>query len=319
MPPWEPLEVDAALDAECQFVVTLGGFALEIAGAKLVTHERLPVPRFNFVQELGVGAERQSAFFERALDHYFQRALRPTFRVPIPTATHVEAGLRRFGFRPRTSPLVLMLDERGGVPPAEPASDVRPAQPSEIDLVASFWTGERERPEFRAALEIAWNHPNPHEQLQPLLAYHRDRAIAAALVYRHRSAAGIHGVATRPDARGQGAASDLVRFVRAREPVGPGVRYSIFADSPRLERRLRLLGFAPARSFAEYELPANAELALPPAGPAVPPRWRPPRSATGPGAGGAHGPTTTTGGGSRASFVARARRSSGSYRAPCRH
>ncbi|HTT45035.1 MAG TPA: hypothetical protein VMH38_03340, partial [Thermoplasmata archaeon] len=79
--PTEP-EVEAALATERQFVLTLGGFALELAGATLVTHEKLPVPRFNFVQELGVGRERQTTFFEHALDHYFQRALRPTFRVP---------------------------------------------------------------------------------------------------------------------------------------------------------------------------------------------------------------------------------------------
>ena len=42
----EELWVEAALEAERQFVFTLGGFALELAGAALVTHEKLPVPRF---------------------------------------------------------------------------------------------------------------------------------------------------------------------------------------------------------------------------------------------------------------------------------
>jgi GNAT superfamily N-acetyltransferase len=274
----ESLEVEAALEAERQFVLTLGGFALEVAGANLVTHERLPVPRFNFVQELGVGPERQSAFFERALDHYFQRALRPTFRVPLPVAPHVDAGLRRFGFRPRPSPLVLLLSEvdrprTTGAPP-----DVRPAARNEIDLVASFWTSERERPEFRAALDVAWSHPNPHERLQPLLAFREGEAVSVALLYRYRDAAGIHAVATRPAARGQGAASDVVRFVTANEPVGPGARYSIYADSARLQRRLEGLGFSPARSFREYELPVDAALALAAPGPAGPPQWRPPRT-----------------------------------------
>jgi GNAT superfamily N-acetyltransferase len=273
----DPLAVEAALEAERQFVLTLGGFALEIPGATLVTHERLPVPRFNFVQELGVGPERQSAFFERALDHYFQRALRPTFRVPLPVAAHVDRGLRRFGFRPRPSPLVLFLEKAGGPRAERPPPDVRPATPAELDLVASFWTSERERPEFRTALDVAWAHPNPHERLQPLLAFRAAEAVAAALVYRYRSAAGIHGVATRPSARGQGAASDLVRFALSRDPVGPGVRYSLFADSARLARRLELLGFSPARSFQEYELPPDAALAFPPPGPPGPPQWRPPR------------------------------------------
>jgi len=270
------LEVEAALDTERQFVLTLGGFALEVAGATLVTHERLPAPRFNFVQELGVGAERQTAFFERALDHYFQRALRPTFRVPIPVPGHLDAGLRRLGFRPRPAPLVLLLTAPGSLS-AEPVSrEVRPARATEIDLVASFWTAERERPEFRAALDVAWNHPNPHEQLVPLLAWGDGEAVSAALLYRFRGTAGIYGVATRPAARGRGAASELVRFATAGGLL-EAAQYSIFADSERLEQRLTSLGFSPARSFREYELPANAELAIPAPGPASPPRWRPPR------------------------------------------
>jgi GNAT superfamily N-acetyltransferase len=272
------LEVEAALDSERQFVFTLGGFALEIAGAALVTHEKLPVPRFNFVQELGVGRERQAAFFEHALDHYFQRALRPTFRVPTPVPDHVDAGLRRFGFRPKSSPLVLMLAHGPADRPSDPAVEVRPAAPSDLDLIASFWTSERERPEFRAAVDVAWSHPNPHETLVPLLATLEGEVVSAAMVYRYRNAAGIHAVATRPSARGRGAASDLVRFAVANDVAGAGARYSIFSDSPRLERRLASLGFRPGRSFTEYELPRSTELAFPSPGPPLAPRWRPPRT-----------------------------------------
>ncbi len=270
------LATEAALDAERQFVLTLGGYALEIPGATLVLHEKLPVARFNFVQELGVGAERQTAFFERALDQYFQRALRPTFRVPVPVPSHVDSGLRRFGFRALPDPLVLLLatDERTG--PAGGNAEVRPATPGELDRVASFWTTERERPEFRTALEIAWSHPNPHERLVPLLAHQDGRPVSSALVYRYRSSAGIFAVTTLRESRGKGAASDLVRYVLENDPVGPGVRYSMFSDSERLERRLRTLGFRPARGFRVYELPPSAELALPPVGPPGPPRWRPP-------------------------------------------
>jgi len=272
------LEIEAALDSERQFVLTLGGFALEIAGAALVTHEKLPVPRFNFVQELGVGRERQAAFFEHALDHYFQRALRPTFRVPLPVPPHVDAGLTRFGFRPKSSPLVLMLSDRAVEQPPGTGTEVREAAHRDLDLVASFWTSERERPEFRTALDVAWAHPNPHERIIPLLASLEGEDVSAALVYRYRTAAGIHAVATRPSARGRGAASDVVRFAVGHNVAGPGARYSIFADSPRLERRLTALGFRSARAFAEYELPRTAELAFPSPGPALGPRWRPPRA-----------------------------------------
>jgi RimJ/RimL family protein N-acetyltransferase len=277
MDPPDSREADSALEAERQFVLTLGGFTLEIAGANLVTHERLPVPRFNFVEELGVGPERQSPFFERALDHYFQRALRPTFRVPNPVAPHLDAGLRRFGFLPREAPLVLLTETPGHRDVDSPAG-VRPARPSELDLVAAFWTNERERPEFRAALDVAWSHPNPPEQLVPLLAFRDDEPVAVALVYRYRDSAGIHGVATRPTARGRGAATDLVRFALAANVAGRGARYSIFADSARIQQRLERLGFRAARTFRVYELPAGAELAVPFPGPPAPPRWRPPRN-----------------------------------------
>ena len=272
------LATEAALDAERQFVLTLGGFAVEIPGATLVLHEKLPVPRFNFVQEIGVGPERQTAFFERTLDQYFQRALRPTFRVPFPVPAHVDAGLRRLGFCPLPFPLSLLLASGDRASPFGAEIEARPARHGELDLVTSFWATERERPDFRMALDIAWSHPNPHERMVPILAFRNGEVISSALVYRYRTSAGIHAVTTRPPARGQGAASELVRYVLERDPVGPGVRYSIFSDSARLEARLVRLGFRPSRRFQVYELPREAELALPPVGPAGPPRWRPPRT-----------------------------------------
>lgn len=274
----EARAADAALDAERRFVISLGGFALEIPGATLVTHEKIPVPRFNFVLEHGVGAERQAAFFERALDHYFQRAIRPAFRVPEPVAGYLDSGLHRLGFRARDEPLALLLNESD--PPDGASEDlaVGPAGPGELDEVASFWTGERERPELRTAIDIVVNHPNPRERLVPILARRGRDAVAAALVYRYGESAGIHAVATRPASRGQGAATALVRFVLTSFPSGPGVRYSIFADSDRLERRLVALGFRRARTFREYELPPSADLAVPPPGVPGPPRWRPPRA-----------------------------------------
>jgi len=270
-------DVEEALRAERRFVLALGGYALEIAGGTLLTHEKIPSPRFNFVSVTGVAPDRQTAFFERALDHYFQRALRPRFRVIGPVPAHVDRTLRRFSFEPCERETELLLATGPRPPAADGAQDVRPATAGETDLVASFWSEPSERPELRMALDVARHHPPPGESLVPLLAWEGSRAISAALVYRAGRAAGVHFVTTRPEDRGRGGASALVAAAQRLFPAGEKTRCSLFTNVPRIARHLGTLGFAPAASFVEYELPPSAELALPPPGPPTPPRWRPPR------------------------------------------
>lgn len=273
----EPDGARAALAAERHFVKTLGGFVLGIAGAELVTHERIPIPRFNFVEVAGIDRGRQTAFFERALDHYFQRALRPTFRVPVPEAEHLVAGLERFGFRARPHPIVLLIADAGGVPPLPTELTVRSATNTELDEVVGLWVGHPGRAELRSAVDVAWHHPNPGERLTPMVAVREGRIVSAALRYEEAGTAGLHFVTTRAVDRGRGAASALVGGALASGATAAGARPFLFADSARLEQRLGSLGFAPALSFREYELPSDAELAFPPPGAPTPPRWRPPR------------------------------------------
>lgn len=269
--------IESALRAERRFVLALGGFALEFPGGTLVTHEKIPSPRLNFVEVGGVAVDRQAAFFERALDHYFQRALRPRFRVPEPAPEHVDRALRRFAFRPGEAPLRLYLEDEDRAPDPGRSIDLDVEGSSDLDLLSSFWTEPSERPELRSALDVALHHPIPGEELRPLLGRVGPEAASAALVYRAGGAAMIHFVTTRPQLRERGAASALVAHARAHRPPGPHVRYSILSDSTEIAPRLRALGFAPAAQFVEYSLPREAELALPPAGPPGPPRWRPPR------------------------------------------
>jgi len=268
--------VGAALRSERRFVLALGGFALEIPGGTLVTHEKIPSPRFNFVAVGAVAPDRQAAFFERALDHYFQRALRPRFRVPAPAPDHVDRGLRRFSFEPTGAPLVLLVDDGHPTGPPDPAYEVRPAD-DDVDLVASFWTEPSERPELRAAIDVAVHHPTPGESLRPYVARARGAPVSAALVFRAGTAAGIHLVTTRAEARGRGAATALVDGARAAlRPEGPA-RASIVTEVPRIAEHLATIGLSPRATFVEYALPPAAELDLPPPGPAGPARWRPPR------------------------------------------
>lgn len=268
--------IEHALEEERAFVHTLGGYTMEIAGARLVTHERIAVPRFNFVQDVRVAPERQSGLFERVLDHYFQRALRPEFRVRTPAPPHVDRTLRSLGFLPREELHELMLTVAGPTESRTDTTVVREAQAADLDTVVDFWVGARERDEFRRSIEMSWERPNPDEELTPLLAERDGTAIAAALIHTHRGMAGIHAVATQPSARGKGAATTLVACALARSiPAGRPV--AIHAETGRLARHLQGMGFQTARAYRVYELAPGAELSIPPPGPPSPPRWRPPR------------------------------------------
>jgi hypothetical protein len=269
--------VRSALEMERQFVLALGGFGLEIPGATLVTHERIAVPRFNFAQEVVVSRERIAAFFERALDHYFQRALRPSFRVPLPVPGFLTSALEHLGFRSSTVPLTLLL--RGSALTGASATEltIRSAVPDELDAVVSFWSAPSERDELRRAIDVAWHHPNPEESLVPWLAFEEDVPVSASLVYRYRGSLGIFAVATRTEERGKGAATALVREILMASEHDPECSAAIWSESARLEDRLARLGFVAARRYAVFTLPADAELSIPPPGPPTPPRWRPPR------------------------------------------
>jgi len=278
-PGTEAAWAERALAEEREFVLALGGFSLEIAGASLVTHEKVPVPRFNFVDVRNVGRERQAAFFERALDHYFQRALRPTFRTPRPAPSHIDSGLRRFGFRPSEFPLSVLVAPPSTVP--EPASPfpVVEVGPDELSRILPFWTDEREREELARSIEVLVHHPNRGERLRPLIAQKDGEDVAAALLYASGATAGIHGVATEVRARGIGAASAIVAHALARS-IPDGVEtVGMIADHPRIARRLSTLGFREVAQLTEYVLPRDVELAMPNPGPATPARWRPPRRA----------------------------------------
>ncbi|MCI4325395.1 MAG: hypothetical protein L3K00_05910 [Thermoplasmata archaeon] len=270
---------DRAAAFDRAFVLALGGFALEVAGASLVTHERIPVPRFNHVLVGAVGPDRQTAFFERALDHYFQRALRPTFRIPEPVPDHLDAGLRRFSFRARAAPYTVLWARPRATEAASRGLVVRQAGEDDLDAIVGLWTGEREHSEFRRSLDVAWNHPNPGDRFLPLLAEDEGASVGGAVVYEHDGVAGLHGVATVPGARGRGVATSLVAFASGVPEVRTSGAVVLASDSPKAIRPLEGLGFTVLRRFREYELPPDAALTLPDPGPPQPPRWRPPRPA----------------------------------------
>jgi GNAT superfamily N-acetyltransferase len=260
-------------------VLSLGGFALELSGGTLVTNERIPVPAFNYVEGVRVAPQRQSAFFETALDHFFQRALRPSFRVAPPVPVHVDRTLRGLGFVVREDPLVVLASPTGGRPTANGARvDVDPVGVDEAGTVSAFWTHARERDEFQRGLTVAMNAPNPGQGLVALLAREQGVVVGAGLIHFLDGRAEVHAVSTAPAARGHGVATDLVRRAMGVAEERDAQAIGILSTTPRLARRLAPLGFGEVERLVEYHLPPDAELAIPSPGPPTPPRWRPPRS-----------------------------------------
>jgi hypothetical protein len=270
----------SAARSERTFILALGGYALEIAGASLVTHERIPLPRFNHVVVGAVSPERQTAFFERALDHYFQRALRPTVRVPVPVPPHIDAGLRRFAFRPRAAPYTLWVRNTGPPGPrtAPRTTGIDVAPPDDVGSIVNLWAAGTVREELRRSLEVLERHPNPGDRTRALVATRDGELLGTAVLHESGDAVGLHGVTTVAGERGRGVATALVTEALSMLADRPGRSVVLASDALAVSKRLAELGFAPVLEYAEYELPTDAQLTLPDPGPAQPPRWRPPRA-----------------------------------------
>jgi GNAT superfamily N-acetyltransferase len=283
--------VERSLAEERAFVHAFGGYSLEIPGGILVANERVPVPHFNFVQDVSVSRERIAGFFEKALDHYFQRALRPEFRVREPPTEVVDRILRQYNFRPREEPRSLLIGDHAVAEATPPGGlSIRPASRSEIDLVVQFFVEGRDSEEFRRYLEVVWEHPNPGEAILPVLGVREGRAVTAALLYEHRGTWGIHAVATQAGERGRGAATSLVSSTVARLAPKGDTTVAMWSDHARVRRRLESIGFTEVATYRVYQLDPTAELSLPAVPPSAAPLWRPPRGeAPPPGAGGPEG------------------------------
>ncbi len=270
---------EALLIDERAMVLSLGGFTVGFAGGTLLLHDRIPVPRFNFATVDRVGQNRLAGFFERALDQYFQRAIRPAFRVPHPVPAYIDQTLRRLGFSPREEPLDVLAGRRIANRPLGYGT-AHFADGEDARDLAQLWVGPKESPEFATAVDILCHHPNPGEELRPVVVDENGERLGAALIYRHDDRALFFGISTQPSARGRGVATGLVRYVMRSRLGGRKVTYGLISESARLTRHLARLGFRRLRSMTVYELRAGAELSLPAVPTAGPPHWRPPRSAS---------------------------------------
>jgi hypothetical protein len=266
--------------AERGFVRLFGGYSVGLPGGTLLVNERIPVPRFNFVQVVRVGRDRQAAFFEAALDHYFQRGLRPSFRVAEPVPEHIDRTLSDLAFSsagPEERWLVAG-PERPTAPVVEEAG--APVPESSIDRLVDLWIGASGREEFRRQLEVGRSRPHPGERLDPYWTLDASGAVrCAGLAYRRDRCVDLEAIATPVGSRGEGAATELVRGLLA-SPLAKASRYvALRTTEPRLAERLAPLGFAVAGRFRVYALPDGADLKLRTPPPGGERRWRPPRIA----------------------------------------
>lgn len=275
-----PPGVLAAQAAERGFLRSFGGYSVGWSGGTLLVNERIPVPRFNFVQVVRVAPERLTAFLEVALDHYFQRALRPSFRIARPAPPAIEAALRTVAFRPTAEEETWLVagPERPHRPSLGPPPELVPE--SRQDELVDLWIGEKGREEFRRHLEVGRHHPNPGEQLEARSTKSPDGALrCVGLAYRRGSTLLLEGIATPEELRGQGAATEWVHGVLG-TPIARESEYvALRTTVPRLAGRLAPLGFAPALVSRIYELPPDAQLKVVAPAPSPGPRWRPPRLA----------------------------------------
>jgi GNAT superfamily N-acetyltransferase len=253
-PEWRPLILREAR----AFPQLFGGYAVEWPGGTLVVNERVPTSRFNFVQDVRLAPGRVLAFVEKALEHYYQRALRPTFELPDDLSQPgTVRALLQAGYVPQgpERSRKLLLREGGGSPPADPRYRVRPAGEEDLGTFLGFLTEPRHQMELYRYLEEDIFHPQPGERTIPYLAWRGEDPVAVALFHEEGPVRGIHGVATGPRYRGQGAASGLVAGILRAEEHPPSRRWVLAYDGPGTPRALGALGFGPALSFETYALP----------------------------------------------------------------
>ncbi|MFG1530574.1 MAG: hypothetical protein AAFA34_04805, partial [Thermoplasmata archaeon] len=170
-------------EEERALICALGGYALQLSGGWLVTHERLAGSRFNFIDIGPLAPARRTAFLERALDHYFQRALRPIVRMDPLAPPGIIDSLERLGFEEREAPLQLLVRGPGSPREMTPRHPVRPLTIEELPLLHRLWGGPKELPEIRASLDVAVSAPARGEEVLPVAAIAGSGPVSVGLLH----------------------------------------------------------------------------------------------------------------------------------------
>jgi ribosomal protein S18 acetylase RimI-like enzyme len=173
-----------------------------------------------------------------ALKDFYRGQGIPAWRV-VATAGQDEGGrvLGAAGYRPdprQTDAMGLVLEEVPDVPPAIPLDSPR-TQEDVVALNIAAWGGES------ASLLEVWNRPPPLP-VHTRVAREAGRALSCGFALDVGDTAGIYMVATAPEARGRGLASEVVRGLlagaRARGKVA-----SVLQSTPQGVGVYRRLGY----------------------------------------------------------------------------
>lgn len=246
---------------ERRFPMIFGGYSVEVPEAHLVVNEKLPAPRFNWVQDVRCSPMRVTAFLERTLDHYYARALRPTFQIRSGQADRAVVhalGLAQYaGLGPSHRSHLLVWDPHEGearLPPTSRDRTPTRLQDDEFGTLADLLVLPRQRQEVVRCLEVAETHPNPGERTVAYVARTPEGPRSVAIYARQGHHAGLFGVGTLPEARAQGWATDLVAGVLRAEAVRDGVPVVLSAEGARPPSPLLKMGFEFLESFDVYAL-----------------------------------------------------------------
>lgn len=237
--------------------LVMGGYAVEVPGATMVVNEKVPVPRFNWVQDVQQSPGRVLAFVERALEHYYQRALRPTFdlRAGVSQDLLVRClGEAHYRSRGPTGRRHLLLRGAAEPPPGRPPStlEARVAEEEDLDSVVDFLAEGRFREEVWRSLEVVIAHPNPGERFVPYLGWDEGKPVAVGLLHHTAGAAGLHALASLPEARGRGHATSLLNAIL--RDLSPPARLWMTLEGESVARPVREMGFETVASFEVFEL-----------------------------------------------------------------
>lgn len=258
--PWLTL----ALQEERRLSQIFGGYTVELPGAHLVVNEKVPVPRFNWVQDVRCGPGRVTALLERVFDHYYQRALRPIVELPsdLPQPWLVKA-LGMAGYLPKGPEHRRHLMVWDGFPrpeeaPRTPSLRIEPVPAEEIDLFVDFLIEPKHRTEVYRSLETVMVHPNAGEIALPYVARVAEDPVAFGLFHRYGAASALFAVGTVAKERRKGFATSLVAEIVRREGPRSPSPLLISMEGERPPRPLVTMGFVPWASFDRYELSDEA-------------------------------------------------------------